>query len=437
MVGDQIRTLAVDTKRLKEIRMSDPKATHTAGSAIAHKSVSATRGGVFSRHNSDLQIVWDSTSLKELCECPRGYQLHILEGWRKPNNYHLDFGSLFASATECFHKARLRGASKEAATLEALKRTVQASGSYEEERSYLGEWWPFTFLWQPWGGAYEQQWRCTGTEPYSVKGRKCPFSHARKWFDLSRPGNAGQGWAWQGEAGCPECSSPIEKRSSYQPDHPTKHRLNLLRLVIDFCDAQEPGGFEPYAFPDGTEGVELQLRVPLGRKVPPHDIAGIEQEDYELVANLDLLATFQGRHYVVDEKTTEKSLSEWYFNQYRVNTQTGLYDLILHIAGSPIDVGGVAIRAWQVTRDGPAGSRTILLTKTEGQREEALRDLHAWIDFAEKCAAEGYWPMNRTCACPHPEICDMDPAFRREHLAADYVQRYWSPIMRENKKEPS
>jgi hypothetical protein len=280
---------------------------------------------------------------------------------------------------------------------------------------------------------------------------KCPYSHKGKWFGFEGRLDKVPGPTYHGDKvvghWCPECRSLTEERQAYHPDHPAKHRRNLLLLVADYCDAQpEAGGLQPFAFPDGTLGVELQLRVPLGRKAPGDGRTSCPdctpdmgrecmlcREDYSLVANVDLLATFQGRLYILDEKTTSLPLNDYYFSQYRINMQTQLYDLILSLLPLPpgLQAGGVAIRAWQVTKDGPQGSRTVLLTRTEGQREEFLRHLHIRLDENERYAASGDYPMRQGCDCPHPEICDMDPSFRQRSLEADFVRRGWSPIARE------
>lgn len=366
---------------------------------------------MFSKHNPNLQLLWDATSLTALQKCPRFYQLRIQEGWRRPENTHLDFGSMLHEALETFQKARLGGALIPAATKEALRRVLQISGWYE------GGEWGSSYTWTPWGGVYADRWRCTGTAPYkNEKGNKakCPYSHAGKWQEAPI------------EITCPTCGSWTEIATHYLPDHPSKHRVSLLRMVAWFCDTQhETEGLQPYAFPDGTPAVELQGVTPVGRKAPGGD------DDYLFVTNIDELATWRGRHYILDTKTTKNPLNPAFFRQFAPHSQLDLYDLFGSILYADLDIAGTAVRGIQVTKTGGAIA-TRLITKTEGQREEAWRDLNYWLDQAEALAATGYYPMNRASCrgCDFAGICDMDPEYRARTLAADFVQQRWHPVHR-------
>lgn len=52
-----------------------------------------------------LQFAWDATSLTMASECPRKYQLSILEGWKPlSTSHHLLFGGWYATALEHFYK---------------------------------------------------------------------------------------------------------------------------------------------------------------------------------------------------------------------------------------------------------------------------------------------------------------------------------------------
>jgi len=51
------------------------------------------------------QFIWDATSITMAQECPRKYQLSMLENWRSKNlSVHLWFGAHFASVLELFYK---------------------------------------------------------------------------------------------------------------------------------------------------------------------------------------------------------------------------------------------------------------------------------------------------------------------------------------------
>lgn len=65
-----------------------------------------------------VQFAWDSTSLGYLKECPRKYQLTMIEGWRrKDESVHLEFGIQYHKALENFDIFRTHGLDHEEALL--------------------------------------------------------------------------------------------------------------------------------------------------------------------------------------------------------------------------------------------------------------------------------------------------------------------------------
>lgn len=72
--------------------------------------------------NSNMQFAWDSTSLGWLKTCPRLYQYHMIEGWRrKGESVHLLFGQVYHGALETYDKTRVNGADPEEATRAAIR----------------------------------------------------------------------------------------------------------------------------------------------------------------------------------------------------------------------------------------------------------------------------------------------------------------------------
>lgn len=94
---------------------------------------------IFSAGNPRLQRLWDATSLHELMQCPRKYQLGVLEGWHRQRvpgevgdaNYHLTFGTLIHGAKEAFWIARAGGITGEALIQATLAWTLRASWGWE------------------------------------------------------------------------------------------------------------------------------------------------------------------------------------------------------------------------------------------------------------------------------------------------------------------
>ena len=82
------------------------------------------------------QFAWDSTSLTSFVECPRKYQLSILEGWAHSGtkSVHLIFGGLYASALEHYHKHIAAGVDVEEATRLVLRELLVETWDAETEQ---------------------------------------------------------------------------------------------------------------------------------------------------------------------------------------------------------------------------------------------------------------------------------------------------------------
>ena len=370
-----------------------------------------------------LQLAWDSTSLRALQFCARYYQLSQLEGWRG-SSIDLEFGILFASSAETFKKVRAAGGSHEDASLAALRYAVENSWEHSEcancgtgtcegvcggdGREYLG---------QPWGGHYEDQWHCTGTEPFkNAKGNraKCPWSHKGKWF----PPPSGDT--------CGVCGSPTETVRRYAPNDRLKNRETLVRLVIGYCDEQPQeieNGRRAIIFPDGRAAVELSWKMPL-------PVVAKTGERFIASGHFDSLETDGVENFVVDNKTTKSYISgKDYWKQYAPNAQIDMHDVAGALLYPQLNIKGVMIDAAQVTASGAEYASQIFY-RNEAQRDEFLNEVKWWLEQAERYADDNYWPMNRTnCKfCDFNSICSKDPSQRERYLKADFTQRHWNPL---------
>jgi len=358
-----------------------------------------------------LQISWDATSLRALMACPRRYEYSILRGFRTPfaghDSPHLAFGHYFASAVETFHKARLAGKSKDEAQLEAVAYVMKAT--WDEATGTI------------WGGHYETQWHCLGTEPYkNAKGNKakCPFSHKGKWFPEPAP------------TVCGECGSETEVVERWVPADTYKDRFGLVRLVAWYCEeqAEEAGrGIQAYAFPDGRPAVELPVRMPLPIK---SETTG---EQFIACGYIDRISLYGlgelEEHFITDNKTTSKGLGPAFFESYAVDIQFAYYDLLGSIGFPDLNIKGCIIEGAQVQASGAMFAWRPVYFK-ESSREELVHDLGYWLSQAEKFARDGYWPMNRASCflCQYKSICAMPPESREMYLKANWQVDKWNPL---------
>lgn len=378
----------------------------------------------FSTHNPKLQLVWDSTSLHLLMFCPRRYQLWMIEGWRG-SSVDLEFGLMFASAAETFKKARVEGKEKNEATMLAVKQVMEDSWIDSPEHCEIcdqpNETCTYCILsgepnGKPWGGHYDNLWRCTGTQPYkNAKGNraKCPWSHKGVWNPSPAPDT------------CGECGSPTEIVRQYVPNHASKNRETLVRLVAWYCEEQPEdltADWHALKFPDGKPAVELSWKLPL----PFKNKSG---EAYVLSGHFDSIMTDTQESFISDNKTTKASINQSYWAQFSPNVQVDTYDLAGSILFAPVNVRGVLIEAAQTLVGGAKFSSQVFY-RTDAQREEFLKELEYWLGQAEYFAETNYWPMNRTnCKmCSFNGICSKDPTQRERYLQADFTKQKWNPL---------
>lgn len=355
----------------------------------------------FSKTNPKHQLAWDASSLKALQFCPRYYQYSNLEGWQG-DSVHLEFGRFIADGFERYQKLRLDGYSKDDALLRVVRQALQETWNDDGTQ---------------WGGRYETMWKCEGTTKYkNAKGNraKCPFAFEAAWFPGDHPDV------------CGSCGSGIRTERRYIGGDSKKNRLTLIRALIwyglDQPDVLEDG-LKPYVFPNGQKAVELSGRMPL----PYKSTAG---EDYILTWNFDYIGDFGHEIFIVDNKTTTKSLNDKYFEQFSPDTQFDTYDLVGYLAFPDLHVKGTLVDAVSVSVTGVEFGRRPFY-KDEAQNEEHLKDLGVWLKVAETYALMDYWPMNkRSCwLCPFKGVCSQSPKMRPGYLASTFAKKErWDPL---------
>lgn len=364
----------------------------------------------FSAVNPNLQVAWDASSLKSLQFCPRYYQTNNLQGWQG-DSVDLEFGRLIASGFEMYQKLRLGGSSVDDALVAvvrwALEETYYENDEYD---SWQGD------LDTQWGGRYETMWKCEGTTKYkNAKGNRavCPFAFKHAWFPGDPPDI------------CVECKSGIHVERRYITEN-AKNRQSLIRALIWYgLDQPEniEDGFHPYTFPDGTMAVELSGRLPLPYKAPTG-------ENYMLTWNFDYIGQMGSELFIVDNKTTRKTLNAQFFDTYSPDTQFDTYSMLATLAYPGLNIRGVMVDAVQVMVGGVELGRHPYY-KSEEQHEEHLHDLGWWIRAAEQYATESYWPMNkRSCwLCPFKKVCSQSPSQRDGYLASNFTKGpRWDPL---------
>src|SRR5229473_548105 len=185
-----------------------------------------------------LPTVFRPSWLAVLDQCPQRAKWR-LDGWQERGERapHSAFGTVFHACAEEFDDHRFHGETIEEATLAAIMSALDFTWDTDADRP----------LW----GTVADEWTCeTG-----VTWNK---AHTRRTFLC----DGARDW-WIGTpTACAKCGGPVALRTSLVNAHASKHRLNLLRAVAAYCDAE--GGLVPASLDGGkTAALEVELEFDL------------------------------------------------------------------------------------------------------------------------------------------------------------------------------
>lgn len=371
---------------------------------------------MFSTKLPDFQLIWDSSSLTPLMQCPRRYELSVLRGYtRGDDSNDLLFGSLYHAGIETFYRAITAGESHDAALKRALRVVLMQSWDFEHDRPFMG--------------VYETVWRCTGVTKFkNAKGNaaKCPFSHKGKYFPAPGPETC-------------SCGSPTETLDKWYPIDPAKDRVQLLRAIVWYTEEVKGGPFKIVSYLERDEEgkeehtalVEIPWRI---------DFIRIGEEVVQLAGNCDAIKTPDGlgaeaEVYTCDYKTTRSALTGMYFSQFEPNVQVGVYGSCTPRVVPDLPVAGVLIEAIQTLQSGVRFSSRVFRF-TDAQVADFTNDLEHWIGQAYEYARKGHWPRNQSACrlCGYKDVCSRESASQNVYLEANFERNYWNPLTRARQK---
>jgi hypothetical protein len=184
----------------------------------------------------------------------------------------------------------------------------------------------------------------------------------------------------------------------------------------------------PAAMPGGKKGIEFSFAEPIDET---HPVTG---DPLLFCGRLDMLASYAGGLYGVDEKTTSQLGASW-SKQWDLRSQFTAYCWGSGQAGYPL--AGFIVRGI-----------SILKTKYETQQaityrpkwmidrwyEQMLRD----VRDMKQCWESGYWDYNLDHACTEYGGCIFRKVCLSQNpepwLATDFERRRWDPVTRTETK---
>lgn len=204
-----------------------------------------------------------------------------------------------------------------------------------------------------------------------------------------------------------------------------KSRETLVRAIVWYLEHFKDDPAKTIILANGKPAVELSFKMELPFSTPDGD-------QFIACGHLDRLVEFAENIYVLDRKTTGTTISSNYYKQFNPNNQMSLYTLASRIV-LPKAASGVIIDACQLAV-GFARLHRGIITKTQGQLDEWLKDFGVWLERAESFARKEYYPMNDTACsmyggCEFLDVCGNDSSIRHNILSSNFEKMIWNPLI--------
>jgi hypothetical protein len=214
-----------------------------------------------------------------------------------------------------------------------------------------------------------------------------------------------------------ETGAPVEFNDN------AKTRMNLIRSLVWYVDQfanESEDGITTYQLANGKPAVELSFTLEVN-------------DDLVFCGHLDRVVEYGGQLYWMDQKTTNATISPYFFERFKPSNQVYLYTwagkaiLERPLQGGIIDGAQIAVGFTRFERQPIPVHATLL--------EEWLNSTLYTIREAQKATRENNFPMNLTACgnyggCPYRTLCTRAPSIRHKFIEGDYVHpsQPWDPI---------
>ena len=352
------------------------------------KLATQATNGAFSATVPGLQVIWDSSSLSLLKECPRKYYYTMACGFNTRHvNIHLRFGTLFHSALEHYDHLRADGKTHRAALLSTARMALMESGEREPD-------------WPPCQMCEHTGWHIPDTPLTKTFTAKCRMCDTETVF-----------------------KGGVSHKFVPWTEDPHKNRITLVRSVIWYLDQYKNDTAETYILENGKPAVELSFKIDTGITAP-------DGSNYAISGHIDKIVRTEHATHIRDYKTTKSTITDRFFQFFSPDNQMSIYIMAGKTAFTD-KVQGAIIDGAQIMQDATRFVRGTV-SRTPAQIEEWWRDIQIYLAQNETYVANSYWPQNdKSCdkygGCPYLSVCSKDPAVRGAYLKEDFVKRIWDP----------
>lgn len=224
----------------------------------------------------------------------------------------------------------------------------------------------------------------------------------------------------EGDPGYPDSVIIVPGTGSpWTSDHNTKTRENLIRTIVWYVDQFEHEQIDVVRLENGKPAVEYSFALPV-------------DDGFVLSGHIDRLVNYSGGIYVMDQKTTQTTITPYYFDQFNPDVQMSLYTFAGNIIYN-LPVKGVIIDAAQIAVGFTRFARGFT-HRSQQSLDEWYDETHKLMHVIVKATKENYFPANPTACgnyggCEFRGVCSRSPDVRHQFLKSDFVQGPgWDPL---------
>jgi len=171
--------------------------------------------------------------------------------------------------------------------------------------------------------------------------------------------------------------------------------------------------------------------IVLGESKIIMDFSSVIGEPFIYAGKPDLPVELGGAVYLMDHKSTNSYLSDYYFEQYRFSNQLRGYcamiSAITHLTMNGALINGIYMgeKASSTEFKGNRFSRYGPMLFQPAHLEEAIKNQYSWRKTLDWYEQLGYYPQHtsKLCSgCSYSSLCALSPSIREASMQTEYTQ---------------
>lgn len=222
-----------------------------------------------------------------------------------------------------------------------------------------------------------------------------------------------------------------QRKRYWHSDHSAfaqKNPYTLIRTIVWYLDMYQNDPIQTLSL-SGRLAVEMPFKLSSGYR------SVSTGEEFTLCGRMDRLGELNNVNYIVDVKTTGRTLTKDFYTRFTPHNQFTIYTIAAK-ALYGVDAAGVLVDAVQVVQSFSKFDRDVV-NRTDLELQQWQDDLGYHLRNLEYCAFHDDWPMNDSACdmyggCPFRSVCSQRSENSKAfELRTQYKRRVWDPVFKQ------